>query len=207
MTNIPPKAPAPKLVLASASQSRARLLAQVGLEFEIQPAHIDEESVKTAMLAEGARHSQIAETLAEIKCLQVSQKCGAALVIGADQILSCNNLLYSKAQNFSEAHDQLTALAGWDHQLVTAACVGQNGGVIWRHVETARLKMRAMSEGFIRAYLAAGGEALLTGVGCYRLEERGALLFERISGDYYGILGLPLLPLLQLLRDHKVLAV
>lgn len=197
---------APQVILASASQSRARLLEQVGLAFTVMPARVDEEAIKDAMLAEQAAHIHIAETLAEIKALQVSQKAGNALVIGADQVLSAQNILYNKPCDRDDAHRQLSSLSGQEHELFTAVCVAQNGNVIWRRTDRAKLKMRKLSEAFIDSYLNVMGDAALMTVGCYQLEDRGPLLFEDISGDYYGILGLPLLPLLQLLRMHRVIS-
>lgn len=196
---------APQIILASASQSRARLLEQAGLSFVVMPARVDEDAVKDAMLAEQASHLHIAEALAELKALQVSQKAGNALVIGADQVLSAQNILYNKPCDRDEAQRQLRSLSGLEHELFTAVCVAQSGKIIWRQADRAKLKMRNFSDSFIDSYLDEMGDMALTTVGCYQLEGRGPLLFERISGDYYGILGLPLLPLLQLLRMHKVI--
>lgn len=196
---------APQIILASTSQSRARLLEQAGLSFVVMPARVDEDAVKDAMLAEQASHLHIAEMLAELKALQVSQKAGNALVIGADQVLSAQNILYNKPCDRDEARRQIRSLSGREHELFTAVCVAQSGKVIWRQADRAKLKMRNFSDSFIDSYLDEMGDMALTTVGCYQLEGRGPLLFERISGDYYGILGLPLLPLLQLLRMHKVI--
>lgn len=197
---------APEVILASASQSRAALLRQVGLYFSIISAEVDEESIKSAMTAEGAAHAQIAASLADTKACQISKEHPEALTIGADQILSARGMLYSKPVDLAEARRQLKELSGQEHELLTAVSVARAGRIIWRHTEISRLRMRVLTDAFIDDYLEAMGSAALSTVGCYQLERYGPLLFERISGDYYAILGLPLLPLLDVLRNHQVIA-
>ncbi len=197
------KAP-PLLVLASSSQSRARLLEQAGVAFSVVPARVDEDSIKDAMLSEAAKHAHIADTLAEIKSLRVSTATPTDLVIGADQILSYAGRLYSKPVDMDEAGQQLTELSGKTHELITAVCVAKGGQVIWRHIETARMSMRRLSDDFRKEYLLKMGDAALYTVGCYQLEGLGVQLFDKIDGDYFSILGLPMVPLLAFLRNHEV---
>ncbi len=194
------------LVLASASASRAGMLQQAGVPFEIHPAHVDEEALKQSMLAERADGRAVADALAELKALRVSLSHPAALVLGADQVLMCGGQLFSKAETMDAAAAQLRGLRGKSHQLVTAAVLAKGGAAIWRHVDISTLWMRDLSDAFVESYLATEGGALLGSVGCYRLEATGAQLFERIEGDYFSILGLPLVPLLTALRQHGVIA-
>ena len=194
------------LVLASASNSRANLLQRAGVPFEVRPAHVDEDSVKETMLAEGAQGRAIADSLAELKALQVSKARPDALVLGADQVLVCDGELFSKAGTMEDATAQLRNLRGKPHLLVTAAVLAKDGAAIWRHVDISTLWMREFSDTFLEVYLAIEGDDLLGSVGCYRLEATGVQLFERIEGDYFSILGLPLVPLLAELRQHGVVA-
>ncbi|HUJ02256.1 MAG TPA: nucleoside triphosphate pyrophosphatase [Rhizomicrobium sp.] len=192
-----------RLILASASPVRAEMLRHAGVEFDIMPADVDEEALKRSLASSPS--SVIAEALAELKALRVSTKYPDAFVIGADQILDFEGEIVSKSKNLAEAGALLRRLRGRAHELVTAAVVAKNGVVLWRHVGKASLLMRAFGDQFLKSYLAAEGESLLAGVGCYRLEGRGSQLFERIEGDHFGILGLPLLPLLAALREHCIL--
>jgi septum formation protein len=192
------------LVLASASNSRAKLLRQAGVPFEVHPGNVDEDSVKESMLADGAQGRAIADALAELKAHQVSTTRPDALVLGADQVLVCDGDLFSIAETMEDAAAQLRGLRGKPHLLVTAAVLAKNGAAVWRHVDISTLWMREFSDAFLEAYLATEGDGLLGSVGCYRLEAAGAQLFERIDGDYFSILGLPLVPLLEALRQHGV---
>jgi len=194
------------LVLASASSSRAKLLRQAGVPFEVHPAHVDEDGLKESMLADGAQGRAIADALAELKARRVSNARPDALVLGADQVLVCDGELFSKAETVEAAAAQLRSLRGKPHLLVTAAVLAKDGAAIWRHVDISTLWMRDVSDAFLEAYLATEGDDLLGSVGCYRLEGAGAQLFERIEGDYFSILGLPLVPLLAALRQHGVVA-
>ncbi len=191
-------------ILASASRSRAEILRGADVRFSIHPAHIDEDAIKRDM--RGAGEHAIAEKLAELKALSVSTEHPQDLVLGADQVLMLDDELFSKAETLDAAAAQLRRLRGRPHQLIGALVLARNGKSVWRHVDIATLWARDFSEDFLKAYLAAEGDALLGSVGCYRLEGMGAQLFERIEGDYFSILGLPLLPLLAALRDHGVLA-
>lgn len=194
-----------KVILASASKSRANLLTAAGLAFEVLPAHADEDAVKDALKAEGADARQCAETLAEIKAVQVSQRVPGVLVIGADQMLECDGVWFDKPKDMNGARAHLTAMRGKTHTLPTAVAVILDGAVIWHHSASPRLTMRDFSDAFIEHYLANTGEKILSSVGAYQLEGWGVQLFERIDGDFSTILGLPLLPLLAFLREHQVI--
>ena len=195
--------PAP-LILASTSPTRRRVLENAGLDFEIAAPGVDEEEIKLSLKASGASGAQIAETLAELKANRISSKAEGALVIGADQILSCNGVLFDKPPDMDHARAQLQALRGKPHELLTAVCVAKNGGRVWHHNAVARLTMRQFSDAFLAEYLARAGEDVLGSVGVYRLEGLGSHLFSRIDGDFFTILGLPLLPLLGFLRENGI---
>ena len=196
---------APKtLILASASKSRATLLRSAGVSVEIIPAHADEDAVKASLKAEDATAAQCAETLAELKAIQVSQRHHNALVIGADQMLECDGVWFDKPADMAGARNHLVNLRGKTHALPTAVAVALNGARIWHHVAIPRLTMRPFTAAFIDTYLALAGAAVLTSVGAYQLEGPGAQLFSRIDGDFFTILGLPLLELLAFLREHEV---
>lgn len=195
--------PAP-LILASTSPTRRRVLENAGLDFEIAAPGVDEEEIKLSLKASGASGAQIAETLAELKANRISSKAEGALVIGADQILSCNGVLFDKPPDMDHARAQLQALRGKPHELLTAVCVAKNGGRVWHHNAVARLTMRQFSDAFLDEYLARAGEDVLGSVGVYRLEGLGSHLFSRIDGDFFTILGLPLLPLLGFLRENGI---
>ncbi len=192
------------VVLASASAARARLLERAGLEVVRDPAGIDEAAVKASFRQEGLDAASCAAALAEAKAVRVSARHAEALVIGADQILVHDERWLDKPRNKAEARAQLASLRGARHELVTAVVVAQNGAAIWRQVDSAFLYMRSFSDEFLSAYLATAGDEVLASVGAYQLEGLGAQLFARIEGDYFTILGLPLLPLLEFLRGHGV---
>jgi septum formation protein len=190
------------LVLASASAARAAMLQRAGLEVERLPAAVDEDEIKAAFRHDGADAETCAAALAEAKAERTSLRRSGALVIGADQILVCNDVWFDKPPDRDHARAQLQALRGRTHELVTAVCVTRNGSVVWRHVDRPRLTMRPFSDAFLDSYLAAAGDAVLTSVGAYQLEGLGAQLFSRVEGDFFSILGLPLLPLLDFLRGN-----
>jgi septum formation protein len=187
-----------RLILASASKSRARLLENAGVPFSVRPANIDEDAVK----ASGLDASAVAEKLAELKATAVAGE----LVLGADQVLVCDGGIVSKAVTLGEAAAQLRTLRGRRHVLISAAVLARGGTPVWRHVGESALWMRDFSDAFLESYLAAEGFGILGGVGCYRYEGSGAQLFSRVEGDYFSILGLPLVPLLAALREHGVIA-
>ncbi len=200
----------PPLILASASRVRARLLEGAGLAFQTEVAGVDEAVVKGSLKAEGADGRAIADALAELKAVSVSRRFPAALVIGADQVLALpdpaggGDILFDKPDGMAGARDHLDRLQGREHRLITAACIASEGRPIWRHVETPGLTMRKLSDGFIEEYLSRAGNGILSSVGAYELEGLGAQLFSQVSGDYFSVLGLPLLPLLEFLREHGV---
>ncbi len=204
MTGLAGDPAAPELWLASASPSRAALLRQAGIEARIEPADVDEADVKKSLHAQGAEAAHAAETLAELKATRVSRRHAGALVVGADQILACGEVWYDKPTDMDDARRQLRALSGKRHALMSAVCVARDGAKLWHHTERARMWMREFGEDFIDVYLNAVGADVLGLVGAYRLEGPGVQLFARVEGDFFGILGLPLLPLLDFLRGHGV---
>lgn len=191
------------LVLASASASRRRMLEAAGLSFETQSPHADEEAAKASLRAAGLSPRDQADALAELKALSVSRR-RPGFVIGADQMLAIEGEVLDKPKDMAEARTHLLRMRGKTHELLSAAVVAREGVIIWRHIDTPRLKMRAFSDAFLDEYLAAVGPGALASVGAYQLEGLGAQLFERIEGDFFSVLGLPLLPLLAFLREHKV---
>lgn len=191
--------------LASQSATRAAILRAAGIAFQIASPEVDEAVAKRDLLAEGAGPRAAAEALARMKALAVSRG-RPGLVIGADQTLELCGVLYDKAGSFDQARARLVLLRGETHALHTAVALARDGAVIWGHVDTARLTMRAFSDAFLDGYLARAGAGVLTSVGGYQLEGEGAQLFEAIDGDYFSILGLPLIPLLGALRREGVIA-
>ena len=192
-----------EVVLASTSASRRALLEGARAPFTARSAGVDEAAAKAALLAEGLGPRDMADALAELKAVRGA--AGEALVIGADQTLDLEGELIDKAGSLEEARERLKRLRGRPHKLHSAVVVAQGGQPIWREVQSATLWMRPFSDEFLEDYLAREGEALLGSVGCYRLEGIGVQLFSRIEGDYFTILGLPMLGLLDLLRRHGVI--
>lgn len=193
------------LVLASGSRIRAELLQNAGLSIEIDPADVDERLVEAPLLEADFAPEDIATVLAEAKANDVSERRHGDLVIGADQILAYQGRRYTKPDDMEAARRQLLAFSGKTHELHSAVVLAQNGNAVWRHVSTARLTMRELSPQFVGQYLADVGEAALSSVGAYQLEGPGIQLFEKIEGDYFTILGLPMLPLLEELRREGLL--
>jgi septum formation protein len=196
----------PKVVLASQSSARKALLAGAGVTFTALSPGVDEEAVKQELLARGASPRAIAEALAERKAMRISAERPKDLVIGADQTLELDGALYDKVADLETARARLVLLRGRTHRLEAAVAVAQAGAVIWRETATAALTMRDFSDAFLDDYLTHDPAGILSSVGCYRLEGAGAQLFSRIDGDYFSILGLPMLGLLELLRRQGVLS-
>jgi septum formation protein len=196
----------PPLVLASASPARAELLRRAGLSFVIAPAAIDEAEIKATFRAERLAAVECANALAEAKALRVARSHPGSLVIGADQLLVCDGRWFDKAEDRAAARAQLEILRGKTHELLTAVCVVRGGERLWHFIDRSVLTMRPFSDEFLEGYLAAAGADIIGTVGAYRLEALGVQLFSRIEGGYFAILGLPLLPLLDFLRGHGVVA-
>lgn len=181
------------------------MLANAGVPFMIAPASVDENSIKASMRAAGANVADVAEMLAATKAQQVSRNHEGKLVVGADQMLACDSDWFDKPASLADGRDQLMRLRGRTHELISAVCVVRDGVVIWHHIERAAVTMRPFSEDFIDEYINKMDETILATVGGYELEGLGAQLFSRIDGDYFTILGMPLLPLLDFLRGHGVI--
>ncbi|HUW74992.1 MAG TPA: Maf family nucleotide pyrophosphatase [Methyloceanibacter sp.] len=196
----------PPLILASTSKTRARMLESAGLTFICEPPGLDEATMRQAIAGEKMLDPHdVAEVLARAKAEAVSNLAQGAFVIGADQVLAFENQIISKPENMEAARRQLLDLNGKTHQLHTAVAVATNGEAVWAETSVATLTMRKLSPEFIGHYLAAAGEAVLTSVGAYQIESIGIQLFEKIEGDFFSILGLPLLPLLDTLRREGVI--
>jgi len=193
------------IILASASTARARLLDAAGVPFSIEPAAIDEERIKRRSREAGSSAMSCAQALAVEKARDVSARHPEALVIGADQILVVGVEWFDKPKNLPEARAQLLSLRGRTHVLATAACVVRCDKQLWHATCAPEMTMRSFSEAFLDRYIAAEGGALLGSVGAYRLEGLGVQLFERMIGDHFAVLGLPLLELLDFLRSRGVL--
>jgi septum formation protein len=193
-----------RIVLASTSAVRRTLLAAAGLSFTALSPGVDEEAVKTEMLAKGEGPKAVAQALADIKAERVSREMDG-LVIGADQTLDLDGALFDKVPNIAAARARLVMLRGREHRLHAGVAVAKAGAVIWRKTVTTRLTMRGFSDAYLDDYLARNAEAALSSVGCYHLEGEGAQLFDTVEGDYFSILGLPLLDVMACLREHGAL--
>ena len=195
----------PPLILASSSKSRARMLEAAGLAFIVEPPGLDEGTMRQAISGEKSLDPHdVAEVLARAKAEAVSDLAPQAYVIGADQILALGKTMLSKPDGMEAARRQLLDLSGKTHTLHTAVVVATNGETLWAETTVATLTMRKLSAEFIGRYLAAAGEEVLSSVGAYQLESLGVQLFDKIDGDYFSILGLPLIPLLDTLRREGV---
>lgn len=193
------------LILASASPIRAQILRDAGIAFETRPARIDEEAARAGLAAEGLAPLDHAAALARMKAARVSARAPGAWALGCDQTLLCAGARFDKPADIPAARAQLQALRGKRHELICAAAIFRDGAEIWRHVARPALTMRPFSDAFLDAYLAQMGDEVCESAGGYKLEGLGAQLFAGISGDYFSILGLPLLPLLGFLRANGAL--
>ena len=193
------------IILASASATRARMLKEAGIAFEVAASGLDEAAAKAQLNTRGASPRRVAEHLAEAKALAVAA-AWEALVIGADQTLDLDGELLDKAPDVNAARARLERLRGRAHRLHTAAAIARGGEVIWRCTSSPTLTMRRYSDGFLDHYLADCGEAAVHSLGCYHLEGLGAQLFDQVEGDYFAVLGLPLIELLAALRDLGAIA-
>lgn len=189
------------LILASQSPFRRMLMENAGLSFTTEAARIDERAVETALAARNPSPQDVAETLAIEKAREVAGRHPGALVIGSDQTLSLDGRVFHKPADMVEAKSHLASMAGRTHSLNCGIALVRDGETLWSDVSVAHLTMRPLSESFIDRHLSRVGDKVLASVGAYQLEGEGVQLFERIDGDYFTILGLPLLPLLAKLRD------
>lgn len=200
-------AEAQRLILASGSSARRAMLSAAGIVFDVVPAEIDEDAIKSAMTSEndGVEAIDVARALAAEKALAVARTHPGTLVIGSDQVLVFDRQMFSKAANTSQARQTLSTLRGSTHQLVSAVALASSDAVVWQTVDSAQLTMRRFSNDFLDDYLNVNGERILSCVGCYEIEGAGVQLFERVEGDHFTIMGMPLLPLLSELRNRGVL--
>lgn len=194
-----------KLILASGSATRRMLLANAGLSFEVHPAALDERAAEEPLLRAGASPEDLALALAMAKAAEVAEQRPDDLVIGADQILELDGKRLTKPDDMEAARRQLLSLSGRTHQLHAAIACARGGEIAWHHVDTAHLTMRRLDPASIGRHLARSGPEVLNSVGAYQLEGPGVQLFETIEGDYFTILGLPLLPLLAFLRRQGII--
>lgn len=195
-----------KLILASGSSIRTKMLSDAGVSHTTERPRVDEEALKSSLLVEGASPRDIADALAEYKCLKLSARNPEALVIGSDQVLSLAGQLYSKPATPSEAASQLRELRGQTHQLLSAAVIAEAGRPIWRHVGQARMTMHALSDSFVDDYVDRTWNSIQHSVGGYKIEEEGVRLFSKIEGSHFVIQGMPLIELLSYLATRGTLA-
>ncbi|ADK99674.1 Maf family protein [Brevundimonas subvibrioides] len=193
-----------RLVLASRSAARRAMLTGAGVPFTAVDAGVDEDAIKASLA--GIDPADLALELARAKALAVSRHDPEVWVLGSDQTLDLEGTMVSKAPDLDAARARLKTMRGKTHHLNSAAALARDGAVVWSGVHTARMTMRSFSDGFLDEYLAAEGEALLGSVGCYRLEGMGSQLFDRVDGDYFTVLGMPLWPVLDELRRAGVIA-
>lgn len=198
---------ASSLVLASSSEIRATLLRNAGIEVAIEPARIDEEMIRRSLEAEGAHPRDVADALAESKALKISRKNPDALVLGCDQVAELDRQILSKPDSPEQAVEQLSRLSGQTHRLLSAAVICQGVKPIWRHVGVVRLTMRELSPAYVQDYVSRNWDSIRWSVGAYKLEEEGVRLFSKIEGDYFTVLGLPLMELTSYLIMRKDLKI
>lgn len=207
MAGVPSGAPQ-RVILASGSKARREMLHAAAVEFSVRTADVDEPALRAAMRAEHGDvigPADVALMLARAKAEAVSRLEPEAIVIGSDQVLAFEGALLTKPGDLARVAEQIAKLSGRRHELVSAVAIAVDGVAVWSAVDMARLTMRAVSDRFVEAYVAACGEEVRHSVGAYHLEGLGVQLFEKIEGDYFTILGMPLLPLLSELRRRGVL--
>ena len=187
------------IILASGSSIRTQMLHQAVVPHEVQVARVDEDMIKASLISEGASPRDIADALAEMKASKVSNKNPGALVIGCDQVLEHNGALLSKPETPVDALAQLKLMRGDRHTLLSAAVIFEDGKPLWRHIGVVRLRMRDASDAYLEEYVSRNWDSIRHAVGAYKLEEEGVRLFSRIEGDYFNVLGMPLLEILNYL--------
>ena len=193
------------LILASSSSIRLKLLQSAGIQVSAHPARIDEDAIRRSLQAGLAKPDDIADALAELKARKLAEKNPTSLVLGCDQVLAIGSEILNKPETVEEAESQISRLQGQTHQLLSAVVLYDDNKPIWRHMGVARMTMRTLSQDYLTAYLSRNWPDIATSVGGYKLESEGVRLFSRIEGDYFTILGLPLLPLLGYLGDRGFL--
>lgn len=191
-----------RIILASSSAIRQQLLANAGMQIETLPARIDENAIRVGLAAEQATPRDVADTLAEMKARKVAERNPDALVIGCDQVLEFQQTVWGKPDTADAALAQLRALRGQTHRLLSAVVLYDGREPVWRHVAEVRLTMRPFSDAFLDGYITRNWPSVQESVGAYKLEEEGIRLFSAIEGDYFTVLGLPLLPLLNYLGQR-----
>lgn len=202
MTPIAPR----RFLLASSSAIRLSLLQNAGLDVVPQAPRVDEETIRQALESEGAQPRDIADTLAEMKARKIAERHLDALVLGCDQVLEFDRRVWGKPETLDDAREQLGQMRGQTHRLLSALVLYDRGEPVWRHVGRADLTMRSFSDIWLEDYLSRNWDSIRHSVGGYKLEEEGVRLFSRIEGDYFTILGLPLLPLLSYLEARGFIA-
>lgn len=194
-----------ELILASASVIRQELLQNAGVPVTASPARVDEAAMRDSMLADSAAPRDIADALAELKAQKISGKHPAALVMGCDQVLAIDGAVLSKPASPEQAEEQLKMMRGNRHELLSAVVICEGGRAVWRHVGVVRMQMRDFTDGYLAGYIDRNWDSIQHSVGAYKLEEEGVRLFSRIQGDYFTVLGLPLLEVLSYLTIRGVL--
>ena len=194
-----------KIILASESKIRSKLLLQAEVNFQSIAAKIDEDTIKESLKNEGAKPKDISDALAEYKAIRVANKFPTDLIIGCDQILVCDNEIISKARTLNDAKETLKLLRGKSHQLLSSGVIYDNNKPVWRTTSRAQLFMRDFTDEYLEYYIKTSGTDILSSVGCYLLENNGVNLFNRIQGDYFTVLGFPLLEVLDFLRKRELI--
>lgn len=196
-----------RIILASQSAIRRRLLENAGIPCDVQVAHVDEKTVKSALLARKVPPGDIADALAGLKAQKISQQHPGALVIGCDQLLEFDGRILSKPASLTAAREQLLALSGQAHRLFSAAVICQDGQPLWRHVGVVQMQMRAISRAYLDDYITRNWDSIRESVGAYKLEEEGVRLFQSITGDHFHVMGLPLLEIISFFIARGVIEI